>query len=304
MNPSERTVMPQFSERHHPFHFATALTTLLRLGIDLNRVQLLAVGLHETYRGEVLAQQPAAGEEIGARSVIRLEVGVESAVDILPYQFFYGFDTARESTGEWELAARQLMAPFDAAVIRRRGWEDYRRLSFTLAQSDNDQLNRFFALFEFDSKLAGETFRERALWVALLPLFHHWAGNGEMAARMISEVFGYPCQIQESVELTTAIPDALRTRLGKTNARLGAETIVGASFCDQESAYRVIINDVEPEKAGSWLPGKPMYMKLQNLLAICLPGHLEGTIVVRCRRTAFATGAASRTARLGYTTQL
>ena len=304
MTPSERTLMPQFTDRHHPFLYTTALTTLIRLGVDLDRVELLAVGMHEAYRGEIMTQEPAAGEEITPRTTIRLEVAFESAVDILPYQFFFGFDNSRDSSGEWEMDARRLMAPLDAAVIRRRGLEDFRRLSFTLAQSDRIQLKRLFDLFEFDSKLAGDSFRERALWVALLPLFHHWAGNGEMVARMIQAVFGYPCEIHESVKSSTAIPTSLQTRLGTSNNSLGYDMIAGESFTDCESAYRLVVSDVEPEKAGSWLPGKPQYEKLRALLTLCMPGYLDGTIRVRCRRTSFAAGPAKRTARLGYTTHL
>lgn len=304
MMAAERQLMPQFTDRHQPYHFATALTTLVRLGIDLNRVELLAVGLHESYRGEVLRQEPRAGEELTPRTKIRLEIGVESAVDILPYQFFFGFDADRDSSGEWELAARRLLAPFDSAVIRRRGWQDFRRLSFTLAQSDRDQLLRFFSLFELDTKLIGDSFRERSLWVALLPLFHYWAGNARLVGDMVTAIFGYSCQILEGTRTTTAIPIRLQSRLGHNNTRLGSETILGESFSDIDSGYRVVLTGVEPEKVSAWLPGKPLHEKLKQLLAICLPGHLEGAIVVRCRRTGFATGAAERTSRLGYTSHV
>jgi hypothetical protein len=304
MNASERLLMPEFTDRHHPFYFTTALSTLIRLGIDLNRVELLAVGLHETYRGEVISQEPKAGTEIAPRTRIRLEVGLESAVDILPYQFFFGFESNRDSTGEWETAGRRLLAPFDSAIIRRRGWEDFRRLSFTLAQSDREQLLRFFELFEFDPKLVGESSRECSLWVALLPLFHYWAGNAALVAKMVTAIFGYPCEIIESARSTTAIPVGLQSRLGHNNCRLGSETILGETFSDIDSGYRVVISDVEPEKALGWLPGKPLFMKLKQLLAMCLPGHLEGEVVVRCRRSPFSTGAAQRTARLGYTTHV
>lgn len=305
MSPATRPVMPDFCHRQHPFHFATALTTLVRLGIDLDRVEMIADGEHENYRGHIHAQEPKAGEELSEEIRIRLHVGIRSAVDILPYQFFYGFAGPGDRGRGWEERARRLMAPFDSALLRRSGWEDYRRLSYTLAQADQDQLERFFGLFEFDSKaLTDGSSREKGLWLALLPMLHYWGGNANLVARMLKAVFGYPVRIVESQVLTTPLPARLQSTLGRKNSRLGRDTLLGRSFSDQDSAYRVEVSDVEPGEAKHWLPGKKQFKKLERLLKQAMPGHLRPTIRVRCRPGPTSVGRNTFTSRLGYTTRL
>lgn len=305
MTQPARPVMPNFCHRQHPFHFATAMTTLVRLGIDLDRVELLADGEHENYRGHIHYQEPKAGEEISDSTRILLHVGLKSAIDLLPYQFFYGFGGPSDRGPGWEDSARRLMAPFDGARIRRFGWEDYRKLSYTLAQSDPEQLERFFALFEFDSdSLTDHSARETGLWLAYLPMLHHWGGNADLVGRALSAVFRYPVRIVESQRSTTPLPDRLKCALGRKNTKLGDETLLGGSFSDIDSSYRVEVTQVEPSEIKHWLPGKRQYKKLEGLLAMVMPGHLTFTIRVYCRPGTAGVGKSTFTSRLGYATRL
>ena len=66
------------------------------------QIDILAVGEYQNYRGEILRQEPEAGEDVRYDTRIKLEVGFYSAVDQMPYQFFYGMHGITESTGEWE----------------------------------------------------------------------------------------------------------------------------------------------------------------------------------------------------------
>jgi len=83
-------IMPDLSSRKNPLHFSTALSILMKAGVDIHRINLIAEGKYENYRGEVHYQEPAAGSVITDNTKIILRIGSTSAVDFMPYQFFYG----------------------------------------------------------------------------------------------------------------------------------------------------------------------------------------------------------------------
>ena len=78
--------MPDLCSRRMPFNFVAALMLLKKVGVDLNKVHLKAVGCYENYKGEILGQKPKAGTELTQSTKIFLKVGKWSAVDIIPYQ--------------------------------------------------------------------------------------------------------------------------------------------------------------------------------------------------------------------------
>jgi len=123
--------MPNLTSRRAPAHISAAIIALLRLGVDINNVDILAVGEYENYRGEVRSQHPEPGTELQMDTRISLEVGCLSAVDQMPYQFFYGLGSAAGAGRAWEAAARRLMAPFDAALVRSQGLARYHTLKLT-----------------------------------------------------------------------------------------------------------------------------------------------------------------------------
>ena len=75
--------MPDFCNRRHPFHYVTALCVLAKMGIDIDTVDILAVGEYENYRGEIQTQSPKPGAAITDDTRIVLKVGYPSAVDYL-----------------------------------------------------------------------------------------------------------------------------------------------------------------------------------------------------------------------------
>ena len=104
-------VMPDLVSRRARMHYVTALNELARLGVEMTRVELIAIGEHRNYRGEVHEQSPSAGTELRMDTRVRLHVGFPSAVDLLPHQFFIGFETRADVGHEWEERARRMMAP-------------------------------------------------------------------------------------------------------------------------------------------------------------------------------------------------
>ena len=301
MNRLSSRTMPDLCDRHHPMHANTALMVLMSLGVDMDKVEVLADGESENYKGEIREQQPAAGEPLGPRDKVVLRVGRYGAFDQLPFQFFYGLDTepGARPVG-WEERARRLMAPFDSNLIRALARADFEQLRFQLGFAEREHLARFLELFGLSKETPADDIDETLLWVALVPYFNAWGGNPETVARVLELVFGYQFEIKESTRTTHPIPPSLQFRLGGDNSSLGQETILGDSFSEQDSSYRVIVKRVKATDLKLFLPGQPKRKKLEKVLGLCMPSHLEYEVEVQPLHRVGQLGEENAGAYLGY----
>lgn len=297
--------MPDFCNRSNPQRVETALDALIRLGIDINKVEMTAIGEYENYKGEVISQSPEPGTEIGPGTRISLEVGRYSAVDILPYQFFYGLRgiSGARSDG-WEQEARDFMAPFDSAVLRAEAKIKLLSLLYGMGVIESDQLRKFLSLFAFSEDKLTENNRELLHWSALMPYFNEWAGNAEFVEKLVTVVFGYPCRITENIPGEFGIPEKIRTCLGRRSSRLGHDCVLGSSFKECDSTYELKIYDVAPHDLGGFREGADKYEKLKSLINLCLPNHLECRIVVIGRRQRAGIGHEKQRAFLGISSYI
>ncbi len=299
MTDTQTRVMPDFCNRHYHTHYVTALNTLARMGVDLIQVDLIAIGMQENYRGEVHFQEPAPGKPIGPQTEIRLKIGASSAVDYMPYQFFYGLHGVTRRIERWEDRARALMAPFDGAVIRYTARCHQEALTYGSGLVERRQLIRFLKLFEFevDAYLPDD---ELMILASLLPQYHFWSGNPEFLVQVLSLLLPFTFEVMENARKRYEIPEAIWTRLGTANSHLGADTALGRSFVEGDSAYRIMVSDIPAVRANELVPGKPLRKKLDWLIERCMPSHLAYDIELRVDRSAARIGLDSETARLGY----
>ena len=299
MSDSQSQLMPDFCNRHYRTHYVTALNTLARMGVDLIQVDLIAHGTHENYRGEVHNQEPAPGTPLGPQTQIRLRIGASSAVDYMPYQFFYGLHGVTRRVEKWEDKARAFMAPFDAALIRYTARCHQEALKYGSGLAQRKQLIRFLKLFEFEVD-AYLPENELIILASLLPQYNYWSGNPDFLVHVLSLLLPFSFEVTENVRRRYAIPEGIRTRIGQANARLGTETVLGHSFVEGDSTYRVTVSGVSPQRAADLVPGKPMRQKLEWLLDRCMPSHSEHQIEIKVDRNAARLGKESSSARLGY----
>lgn len=300
MNRPATAVMPDLCSRRHPVSITTALMLLKRMGIDLRRVDILADGEHENYKGEIREQKPAPGDEIGRRDQIVLKIGYAGAVGQLPYQFFYGLDSGSAArTSDWEDRAYRLMAPFDAAVVRRMAEAEFEELKYQNSFGDLEHIKRFLKLFGLDTSLIANL-HEGLLWAAMMPSFNEWAGNAEKTERALKCLFGYNFEIIENVPTRHDIPDELQFRLGSETDRLGNETVLGDSFTECETAVTVVMSGVSGRDLRNYLPGQPGHKKLRKVLETCLPSHFICEIEIEPETKQAALGDGDQAAYLGY----
>ncbi|MDH3889904.1 MAG: type VI secretion system baseplate subunit TssG [candidate division Zixibacteria bacterium] len=297
---SDRASMPQLTDRHHPFHYATALTLLMKLGVDIHNVSIRAVGEHRNYLGEILSQQPAAGQPLDTDTPVVLDVGMVSAVDFLPYQFFYGWHSGQARGDGWENDARHLMAPFDGSVARYNAVATHEKLEYSLALVNLDYLLRFLKLFEFVLPEAPDSVREPLLWSAIMPGFHMWAGSPQFVAGVLRYLFGYTFDFEENVAARYDIPEGIRCRLGEDSSRLGEDLIIGRSFSECDSSYQLTISGVPADEASELLPGKPQRRKLEWILSICMPTNLDCIVRIKVAGGDLELGSSKAGSLLGY----
>jgi hypothetical protein len=294
--------MPDLCHRRFPFHVSTALMTLMKAGADPDRISIMAVGECENYKGEISRQEPAPGSPLDHNTPISLEVGFPSAVDGMPYQFFYGLGGIRASTGDWETRARQLMAAFDAAQIKRLALADLIGMNYNLGALDSGHIGRLLSLFRFDMTEYARSLKEAMLWVALMPTFHFWAGNAACVEKVLSYLFEHEFEIVENVRTEYDIPADLRYHLGNHSEPLGRGTVLGKSFSECDSGYMVVMKGLRAETMRRFLPGKRGRRKLENIIKMCMPGHLNCRLRIVPRPDASCLGRADGSSYLGYTT--
>ncbi len=296
--------MPDFCNRQHPFHYVTALNLLAQMGIDIERVQILAIGEYENYKGEVRTQKPAAESPLTKDMEIVLEVGYPGAVDQLPFQFFYGLEGNTARGSDWDMNARHLMAPYDATVIRREAAAHYQTLKFGFGIADEDHLSRFLGLFDMAQEKEIDDLNQAVIWASILPSLHLWSGNPEKVAEVLRLLFGYRFRIVENIRSTTEIPKEIRYRLGSKAGRLGRETVIGESFSDYDSAYQVIIGGISRQKMADFIPGGVRRKKLEWVLSLCMPSNLGCSITFEVENQAAVAGKKDEGCYLGYSTHL
>ena len=304
MTTSSDRRMPDFCNRRHPFHYTTALNILRLLEVDLNRVVLLAAGEYENYKGEIREQDPPPGATLGSDTPITLKVGYSSAIDQMPYQFFYGLQEHPSRGSAWEQHARELMAPFDAAIIRHDAEARFQILRYLCAGIDASQLEQFLGLFDFVPDKTLLSSEEQLVWAYLMPTFHAWAGNPGRVAELLHFFLGYDFRIVENVSAEYVIDDGIRYHLGSISGRLGKESIVGRTFIESDSTYQVIVSDVPPEDVADLLPGKTKRRKLEWLLDICLPSHLDHIVTIATNRRVLRLGDKRQGGCLGHSSHL
>ncbi|MCP4550276.1 MAG: hypothetical protein GY835_27770 [bacterium] len=311
--------MPDLTSRRYRYHYLTALNLLESMGIPPENIDIRAVGIHENYRGEIRSQAPEAGAEITGGTEITLDVGCESAIDFMPYQFFYGLQGLRDTDSTWEERARNLMAPFDAAVIRYEAALRMHSLRNSFGVNDEDHLRRFMALFEYDPGAGERSVGDLKFLAALLPTLNSWGGNPVAVAAVLERLTGFRIRMKGNVKAKTGIPAEIRYSLGSRTGRLGCETIVGSTFEEFDSTYEVSFVGVPRDRVSELLPGGKTLSRVEGFLDFCMPGDLDYRITIEVDREGDGDGqtegilagesvrrgrASSALGHLGYSTYI
>lgn len=303
MMAEKRKIMPDFCNRRRPFHYVTALNLLAGMKVDINKIDILASGEYENYKGEILAQEPEPGTLLSKDARIMLKVGFSSAVDYMPYQFFYGLSGIRQSGSGWEEDSRKLLAPFDAAVIRHNAEARFQSLKYDYGVIDSEHFRRIIRLFGIKLPADMDSIDDMLFWLSILPAFHHWAGNPELTEKVLESLFGFTFEIVENTYSMHEIPPSLRYHLGARTGRLGREAVLGREFSEYDSGYEVMIKNVKENEVKELLPGGKIRKKIEWVLSVCMPNNLAYQIRIKVNRPGVTpVGDEINKRYLGYST--
>lgn len=294
-------IMPDFCNRRFPFHFTTAMHILRKMDVEPTTIEILAVGEYENYRGEIREQEPAPKTVLNAKTKIVLQVGYTSAIDLMPYQFFYGLAGITDRASDWENSARRLMAPFDAAFIRFMASASYENMKFNFNFIDNKHLAKYLELYDFTGVDISDPVTA-ARWQSIMPTFHIWAGNAEKTSKILEFLFGFEFIINESVPTSHKIPKELQYKLGSKSKRLGYESVAGRTFVECDTVYEVVIGCIKRVDVSKLLPGKELRKKIEAVLDYCMPGNLDYKIKLDVEKGKTILGDKTNKGYLGYNT--
>jgi hypothetical protein len=295
----KKKTMPDFTGRKYRFHYLTALNLLESLGVPLRNIYIRCVGVYENYRGEIRSQEPEAGAEISGDTRITLEVGCSSAVDYMPYQFFYGLRGLREGDHTWEENARSLLAPFEAAGIRYEAALSFHALRYEFGIIDVGYIPTFLRLFEYAAEEDSADIDGLLLMISILPSLHEWGGTQTALSKILRRKYNYNVYINENVKSKNYIPGYLRYKLGAKTGRLGNETLLGRSFEEFDSTYELVFEDVSPEAVPELRPGGEMRRRIDRFLSYCMPSDLDCRYRIKVNKKAIGRTTARY---LGYST--
>jgi len=300
MTAYKSSIMPDFCSRSYPYHYTTAINLLMKMGVSTDRIFILSAGEYENYKGEIRSQDPLPGKPLEKNTRITLKIGFSSAVDYMPYQFFYGLQGLRESGGGWEERAREMMAPFESAAVKNEAGARFQKLKYEYGILDIEHLTRVLRLFNFEPNEYCNDIHDILFWVSIIPFFHHWAGNPECVEKILGFIFDYKFTIIENSALRHEIPEHLQYRLGSKSGLLARETVIGREFTERDSAYDLIIEGVKMHQTSDFLPGKPIRKKLDWVLGFCMPNNLECKIRIKVDKEPSHIGGEGKKCYLGY----
>jgi len=296
---ADKGIMPDFTRRLPRVHFTTALNILQTMGVDLNRINILADGEYENYRGFIHEQKPEPGSMLNPNTEITLHIGHVSAVDIMPFQFFYGLQNRSGGGTKWEDNARFFMAPFDSEVITHDAISQFEILKSICNSIDRQRLQKFLDLFAFSDDDGHVDFDEAVIWSLILPGFNQWAGNAESVEKILTCLVGYPVSVTENVAGEFEIVAEAQYRLGDGQAGLGTHTLLGSTFSDYDSTYLVNIANVSRRDIRKFLPGGKLRRKMEWLLKECMPNNIDYRIKVELAKKKTRLGGDGKS-YLGY----
>jgi hypothetical protein len=274
----------------------SAVPTLLRLGVEMERIVLQSAG-PGWVAGTVVSQHPAPGALVLAQTVVTLFVAGAGALESAPFPM--------RDSADGEFRIDRLFALFDNHLLRLR--HHLRAAGGMLDLHPDDPEGAARWIVEIFRLSTDPWPRERWYDVArLLPALHRIAGRPDGAAIALNAVFRLPAKPVKLVSGIAPVSSDRRTRLGLTNGRLGVDALVGDGVTAHTSA-EIEIGPV----------GLAVYRRMQDpserrqrqaIYRLVLPAHLRDDVrerwLVGDRSVGARLGDRSREAALGVNSYL
>jgi hypothetical protein len=260
----------------------SAIPTLERLGVRPDRIVLESAGAG-WLRGTIVRQRPAPGESVTQRTRVVLHVAGTGAFESLPFPL--------RDADDRELRVDRVLAIFDNPLLKLSYHLRDAGGYLTLRPGDAEGAVRWLEeVFHIPSEAWP---RELSYPLArLLPVLHRIAGRREAVPLAFRLAFGLPVADLRAVPGVAPLPEARRTRLSRSNSRLGVDAVAGAGLLG-ENAVRVVFGPISLGLYREHL--KPERRRQRDALyALTLPSHLRDGV-----RELWAVGSREEPVRIG-----
>lgn len=286
-------VSPRRGVRHT---LDSAIPTLLRLGVEMDRIVLQSAG-PGWVKGTVITQKPAPGTALAPETRVTLEVAGAGALDTAPFPM--------RDSAEGEFRIDKLFALFDNHFLRLLHHIRAAGGLLDLHPDDPEGANRWIVeIFRLSS---APWPKERWYDLArLLPSLHRVAGRPDGAALALQAVYRIPASAVRLVAGIAPVPSGRRTRLGSQNGRLGVDALIG----DGVTSFTVAEITLGPVDLATYRRHQrtDLRRERQALYRLVLPAHLRREVrerwIVGDRNEPAVLGDNRREAALGVNSYL
>jgi predicted outer membrane lipoprotein len=298
---SERTarVMPRLVDWRCRPSFVAAINQLVRLGVAPERIFVRLVGAYEDYDGQIRSQDPEAGTLLSDETEVVLDVGISGIVDVMPWQFFTSSGHSSSVSSHWESGARGVMAPIDGHASKKSALMALERMRYEEAVTEPSHFARIIDLFGPAHRRACTADSRLGLWTALMRSFHEWSGNPRGVAWVLGLLLDCRIAVRENLPSEHRIDGSIQSRLNSSFSRLGDDWVLGDCFTDLDSYYELVLCEVGDAHIEEWLPGGSRRSLLEQIMALCNPGHLQWRLRFRLPICGRSIGTQERAAYLG-----
>jgi hypothetical protein len=305
-----RFVMPDLLAAPPVESIESVLSSLVELGADRDQIEIVPVGIFRRYRGVLLGYSPAHGIAVREGACVTLYVAERGLADRLPEGFLR--DLPDESRPErvfdgehggfaphgseslpdggpgrdldpYEMARRQLdggrklLWMLDRALRRARRDVALHHHALWAACADPEMARRMLGLLDLEALDVNDT---AAVFAAdSLAGLQEAVGTLEEVAAFMTRLFDVPVRAEEEAAGWIAIPDALRTCLGRDRARLGRDVVAGVRMRDARPGIVFHVGPLSAEAAGRRHLDREGHQALEAAIAALTPAGRPRRIV-------------------------
>ena len=268
------TTMPNLVRRgsEDSLSLESAINILLELGIQRKHLRVIAEGGFNRFRGGIIHQKPIEGTSIDHDSEVILTVTESGLYDALPEGVFSANGTFEHKQKEVEELIRNFFTTFESYLFQTSSTLKYIGDVSNLIFHDELLSKSFISYFGFSYR--GWDVEDLMIWRTLLPYAPAWVGTKWGIEMIMNAFFGLNAKIIENISHKNNIPAEIRNRLGKDTSSLGENFLLGKSFAETYSTFRLCLGPISIQQFPEFLPGEKKRKKLERILEFAIPGDM------------------------------
>lgn len=183
-----------------------------------------------------------------------------------------------------------------------RAWADAR----PIAQHDRPLEDRFHTYIGSAVGLGSDIFRNLdtvpdAAKIAYAGMAGAKAKSASRLRQLISGIMGVKCEIDEFVGIWLALEKSDCSKIGTSQARLGVDLMIGASYYSVEDKIRIRIFVADMKEYQHYLPGSARCDELADLVTFYLGEEIDWEVELAIPAGAVEPVKLGRSGRLGWT---